>query len=595
MEIHIGTMTRITRSSARLARAPQQKDVPEKEHCSESRLRGRAKPIIDSDDSEEDCIEATKAKTVLSTPKKQKSHISNSELHQISPVTPPKQKKNYNDSVATPKHRTTNSGGAQSPSVLMGNLILTSPPPKLPATPSQRNIKVQAGSEAENKTVRGIQNRKSLFSNDSSGKSENKKPETDRLHENGESNENQSEAKFNVYQTAKRALHSTFPANMPGREGELDELRTGRDVGIVVHQWTSRNGKTASLNIILEDENISAKLCKVYVNCTSIKSPTAVYSRIAKELGIKVNGKTEKEFVTVLERYFKKSDKMTLLVLDEIDQLENKNQSILYTVFEWPSKPHSRLVLIGIANALDLTDRTLPRLQASCELKPQLMHFAPYTKQQIVQIFTARLKSSGVLDVFSPPALQMLAAKVAAVSGDVRRALDIGRRVVEMIERDRSNEVLKSIDSMVNALDTQESKPKVDLRHVVSVLNNVYGTSQSLVEESDDSFPLQQKIVVCSLLLMLKKARNKDVTVGRLHEVYRRACAKRNLQAVDQAEFVGLCSLIETRGILRVTGRKEPRLHKVSLEWDVGEVENALRDKQLVSAIMQDDGCLGKL
>jgi len=101
-----------------------------------------------------------------------------------------------------------------------------------------------------------------------------------------------------------------------------------------------------------------------------------------------------------------------LLVLDEIDQLCCKNQSVLYTIFEWPAKRDSKLVLVGIANALDLTDRILPRLQARCELRPELMHFAPYTKQQIIEIFTERLRQDIKSDLFSPVAIQLLAGKI---------------------------------------------------------------------------------------------------------------------------------------------------------------------------------------
>lgn len=277
--------------------------------------------------------------------------------------------------------------------------------------------------------------------------------------------------------------------------------------------------------------------------------------------------------------------------MDELDQLESKKQSVLYSIFEWPARFKTKLLLIGIANALDLTDRVLPRLQGRCELKPILMHFAPYTKQQIVDIFLNRLKEGGVLDVFSPVALQMLAGKVAAVSGDVRRALDIGRRVIELVERNEKHEM---------KIENLENKPPngikaVDLKQVVAVLNNVYGTSQNFSEESDNFFPLQQKIILCTLLLILRKARNKDVTLGKLHQVYRKICSKRNLMGVDQAEFVGLCSLIETRGIIRIGGRKEAKLQKVNLEWNEEEVGAALKDKQLMSSILEDVECLGKL
>ena len=52
-----------------------------------------------------------------------------------------------------------------------------------------------------------------------------------------------------------------------------------------------------------------------------------------------------------------------MVVLDEIDYLKTKDQDVLYKLFEWTSLPQSQLVLIGISNALDLTDRILPRLE----------------------------------------------------------------------------------------------------------------------------------------------------------------------------------------------------------------------------------------
>lgn len=280
-------------------------------------------------------------------------------------------------------------------------------------------------------------------------------------------------------------------------------------------------------------------------------------------------------------------------MLDEIDQLETKNHTILYTIFEWPSRLDSKIILVGIANALDLTDRTLPRLQARCELKPKLLHFAPYTKEQIVEIFTSRLKAAGVFDVFSSVAIQMLAGKVASISGDVRRALDIGRRVVELIDENKTSDVLKSVENFTADLKAAETgTKKVNLQEVVTVLNNVYGTTQSLNTDCEEAFPLQQKIIICTLLLMRRKAKNKDITVGRLHEVYSRVCNKRNVTAVDQAEFAGLCDLIETKGIIRLMKKKVPRMHKVSLEWNEKEVSDALKDKQLMSTILDDESCL---
>lgn len=411
----------------------------------------------------------------------------------------------------------------------------------------------------------------------------------------------------NKYQNARQVLNSAATNNMPGREGEFKELHdmlvdcttTKRSASVYISGQPG-TGKTATLTKLLQAEVVQ-RFDTVYVNCTGISSIGSIYKRICESLGLKVRGnRTEKECHSTIEKHLLGSrHKPLLLILDEIDQLMDKKQTILYTIFEWPSKFSSKLVLISIANALDLTDRMLSRLNLAGELKPTLMHFQPYTKKQICDIFNERLKEAGVMHIFPPVTIQLLAAKVAAVSGDVRRALDIGRRVIEIAEQQEEKNGDALATNLLNELgiapleqsEVAAAKP-VQVNQVVSVLNNVYGASQALNQEIDDSYPLQQKIGICALLLIMRNEKNKDLSLGRLHDVYRRICSKRNLNAVDQMEFVGLCELIETRGLLKIIKKKEPRLSKIRLQWDEDEVRTALQDKQLIAAILSDTGPL---
>ena len=48
------------------------------------------------------------------------------------------------------------------------------------------------------------------------------------------------------------------------------------------------------------------------------------------------------------------------MILDEVDQLDSKNQEVLYTMFEWPALENSRLLLIGnFSEVLNVNDVNL--------------------------------------------------------------------------------------------------------------------------------------------------------------------------------------------------------------------------------------------
>jgi cell division control protein 6 len=458
-------------------------------------------------------------------------------------------------------------------------------------------------------------------------------------------NEKTPGSKENMYQAARKCLSFNYSTNLPGRESEIAKLHElfkemndkGHSGSFYIsgppgnssskcHFKAVNNdgifpgtGKTASLTRLIQSPQLFPKDMKfVYVNCTSISTIGSIYKKISTELKLCPDANTEKAHLSAIEHHLTHKHPRIMLVLDEIDQLAGKKQTILYQIFEWPAiskvsffgtiscwqltdylPQKSNLILVGIANSLDLTDRLLARLQTKCELKPQLLHFAPYTKQQICDILRDRLEKNNSMSLFPPATIQLLAAKVAAVSGDIRKALDIARRVIEISESASGKKQTKTaiIDTIskeiLDSSDAAEPHQPVKITEVVNVLNTVYG-GQRLDNDMEDAFPLQQKIMICSLLLIIKKDKNKNITVGRLHEVYKKACAKRTIGAVDQSEFASLCNLAETRGIVRVLAKKEPRLSKICLQWDEDEVTSALKDKQLIAEILNDGSSLVK-
>lgn len=358
----------------------------------------------------------------------------------------------------------------------------------------------------------------------------------------------------------------------------------------------SGTGKTASVQKLLRSESLSNKFKKVYINCTTLQTPAVIYRSICNELNISTVANKETNLESIHNYICAKRNKMLLLVLDEIDELIEKKQSVLYTIFEWPTLPKSKIILIGIANSLDLTNRALSRLQSqSVEMKPKLVHFRPYTKQQIVEIFKNRLAEAGALDAFPIATIQLLSAKVAAMSGDVRKALDIGRRVSQIAKESANVDEIDFDDELgVAKLDAPPKTAKVEMKQVLNVLNTVYSTANSLDDDAADAFPLQQKILVCTLLLLLKTSKNKDITVSRLHSAYVKVCNKRGIPAIDESEFMGICSLTETKGIIRMIKNKVPRLTKIQLQWDEDEITRAIKDKQLIARILADTSILDK-
>lgn len=360
-----------------------------------------------------------------------------------------------------------------------------------------------------------------------------------------------------VYHQARQLFsRSADPGELIGRDEEraqmnefLERCKTSRPSGCLYVSGPPGTGKSAMVNRITEKvASESASVRKAYINCMSIKSSKDLYVTLLDQL----DGDTdmpESDVVAALEKLFlpkNKTSDVFLVVLDEIDHILTMDLESLYRVFEWSLQKASRLTLVGIANALDLTDRFLPRLK-SRNLKPELLPFLPYTAPQVKKIITTRLRSlvpegSGSPDFipfFHPAAIELCSRKVSSQTGDLRRAFEVCRRAIDLVESEtrmkHENEVKENLlqmspsrkvlgenrnlastprnsgppsisTALIKSLQTLtvETAPRVTIAHLNKVTAAAFsnGPTQRL-----KTLNLQQKAALCSLMAIEKRNR----------------------------------------------------------------------------------------
>jgi len=249
-----------------------------------------------------------------------------------------------------------------------------------------------------------------------------------------------------IYNEARNILRQSG-GKLVGRDAERAELRnffstrlTTRKSGCLYVSGPPGTGKSALVTEVLNELSKDSDIKISFVNCMSVKDAAGVCAKLLEDFNqLDVLQGTETSALQVL---FHTKNTTHLVALDEIDHLLGVDLELLYKIFQWSLQKTSNLILVGIANALDFTDRFLPRLRSK-GLKPQLLPFMPYTVAQIASVITTKLKSTlpqsatesaDFVPFIHPTAIQFVSKKVAVQTGDLRKALSICLRAIDLIE-----------------------------------------------------------------------------------------------------------------------------------------------------------------
>lgn len=282
-------------------------------------------------------------------------------------------------------------------------------------------------------------------------------------------------------QEARSRLHvSAIPKSLPCREEEFNNIFTflrgkleDKSGGCIYISGVPGTGKTATVNeairclqkLILKGQLDDFDY--VTINGMKLTEPRQAYVQILKQLYNKT-ATWEQSYSILEKRFHNTNSKMTLLLVDELDFLCTKRQDVVYNLLDWPTKSTAQLIVVTIANTMDLPERVLMG-RVTSRLGLTRLTFQPYNYKQLQEIVMSRLKN---FDGFRSEAIQLVARKVSAVSGDARRALDICRRAIEIAES-RNAETI-SLQDVTEAVSEMIASAKVQAIKHCSKMEQIF-------------------------------------------------------------------------------------------------------------------------
>ncbi|KAH7560573.1 hypothetical protein JRO89_XS10G0046500 [Xanthoceras sorbifolium] len=380
-------------------------------------------------------------------------------------------------------------------------------------------------------------------------------------------------------------LLATLPKSLPCRNKEMEEITTFIKGAICNDQCLGRclyvhgvpgTGKTMSVLAVMRNLRSEVEAgtikpyCFVEVNGLKLASPENIYRVIYEALsGHRVGWKKALQLLNDRfsdgKKVGKEDDRPCILLIDELDLLVTRNQSVLYNILDWPTKPHSKLIVIGIANTMDLPEKLLPRI--SSRMGVQRLCFGPYRYQQLQEIISSRL--AGV-EVFEKQAVEFASRKVAAVSGDARRALEICRRAAEIADyRIKKLTLAPASASAGTSL--------VGMADVEAAIQEMFQAPHIQVMKSCSKL---SKIFLTAMVYELYKTGMSETNFEKLAMTVSCLCASNGetFPGWDTLLKVG-CKLGECRIILCEPGSKH-RLQKLQLNFPSDDVAFALKDSK---------------
>eukprot|EP01022_Parablepharisma_sp_SALTPOND_P025572 TRINITY_DN59_c0_g2_i1.p1 TRINITY_DN59_c0_g2~~TRINITY_DN59_c0_g2_i1.p1 ORF type:complete len:835 (-),score=142.42 TRINITY_DN59_c0_g2_i1:12692-15196(-) len=401
----------------------------------------------------------------------------------------------------------------------------------------------------------------------------------------------EKQAMLSIYDKACQNLElNAIPDYLPCREKEHAEIFEFIKSGIETNGSATSlyisgmpgTGKTATvLEVIkkLEEEahrNHIPNFEFIEINGIAIGSIYMVYCKIHKNL----TGKqvSPSQAVLFLDKFFKrkkvdmkgvmKPEVVRVILIDELDGLFTKKQDLLYNIFDWPSYSQARLVIIGIANTMNLPEELQGKIASRIGCKRIV--YEPYNKEQIQTILNTRISK---LQLFEPDAVRYVSMKVAAFSGDMRRCLQISKRSVEL--------------ARAAYLAASSNEPlKVNIEHLITAGNELFNSKITALIRCLTDYEL---LMLTALVLERTHAKTDVIKKHRLYDRFEQVINKVKADFLKEKEMEYLIVKLGEFGLVSAEDARWKSLLNETLAVHVfnDELITALEDREEYKVLIE--------
>lgn len=362
---------------------------------------------------------------------------------------------------------------------------------------------------------------------------------------------------------ARECLHvSTVPESLPCRENEFQEIfafvegkiRSGGG-GCMYVSGVPGTGKTATVQEVMRSLQRASEtgnlpnFTYIDINGMRLTEPRQAYVQLLWQLNHQKA--TADHAADLLSQIFSQRRKISTVVLaDELDLLWTKKQDVLYHLFDWPTHRHAKLIVVAIANTMDLPERIMMN-RVSSRLGLTRLTFRPYNFGQLQDIVTTRLDK---LKTFENDAIQLASRKVAAVSGDARRCLDICRRATEIAER--------------------KGRKTVQIEHVHEALLEMFATPMILAIRNCSK---QEKLFLQAVICEFRRSGVEEATLGMIIHQHTALCQLEGAAPISVSTLVGISQRLASIRLILLEGGQRDLYSRVRLNVSMDDVLFSLK------------------